>query len=97
MEDELKVEFFKLILEVGKVVLDVLERVLQDYWEGMIDVLVIVFINKYIIQLESFYFFGYMEYIEECVGEGQKVLMILLKNDFWVVLVIGYVFVCEIV
>ena len=43
------------------------------------------------IQSESFHFPGHTEYIEERVGEGQKALMILLKNDFRVALVTGHV------
>ena len=39
-EDELKVELSKPTPEAGKAALDALERALQDYREGMIDVLV---------------------------------------------------------
>ena len=81
-EDELKVELSKPTPEAGKAALDALERALQDYREGMIDVLVTAPINKHTIQSESFHFPGHTEYIEERVGEGQKALMILLKNDF---------------
>ena len=76
--------------------MDALERALQDYREGMIDVLVTAAVNKHTIQSESFHFPGHTEYIEERVGEGQKALMILLKNDFRVALVTGHVPVCEI-
>ena len=86
-EDELKVELSKPTPEAGKAALDALERALQDYREGMIDVLVTAPINKHTIQSESFHFPGHTEYIEERVGEGQKALMILLKNDFRVALV----------
>ena len=81
-EDELKVELSKPTPEAGKAALDALERALQDYREGMIDVLVTAPINKHTIQSETFHFPGHTEYIEERVGEGQKALMILLKNDF---------------
>ena len=57
----------------------------------MIDVLVTAPINKHTIQSETFHFPGHTEYIEERVGEGQKALMILLKNDFRVALVTGHV------
>ncbi len=95
-EDELKVELSKPTPEAGKAALDALERALQDYREGMIDVLVTAPINKHTIQSESFHFPGHTEYIEERVGEGQKALMILLKNDFRVALVTGHVPVREI-
>lgn len=64
MDDEVKVEFLKFDLEVGKVVLGVFEKVIEEFREGLIDVIVMVFINKYMIQFEGFVFFGYMEYIE---------------------------------
>lgn len=67
------------------------ERGLQDYKDGLIDVLVTAPINKNTIQSEAFHFPGHTEYIEERVGEGQKALMILLKNDFRVALVTGHV------
>ena len=95
-EDELKVELSKPTPEAGKAALDALERALQDYREGMIDVLVTAPINKHTIQSETFHFPGHTEYIEERVGEGQKALMILLKNDFRVALVTGHIPVREI-
>ena len=67
------------------------KELLQDYKDGLIDVLVTAPINKNTIQSEAFHFPGHTEYIEERVGEGQKALMILLKNDFRVALVTGHV------
>ena len=90
-EDELKVELTKPTKEAGKAALDALERALQDYNEGLIDVLVTAPINKHTIQSESFHFPGHTEYIEERAGEGQKALMILLKDDFRVALVTGHI------
>ena len=90
-EDELKVELTKPTKEAGKAALDALERALLDYNEGLIDVLVTAPINKHTIQSESFHFPGHTEYIEERAGEGQKALMILLKDDFRVALVTGHI------
>lgn len=90
-EDELKVELTKATPDAGKAALDALERALQDYREGDIDVLVTAPINKHTIQSETFRFPGHTEYIEERVGEGQKALMILLKDDFRVALVTGHI------
>ena len=90
-EDELKVELTKPTKEAGKAALDALERALQDYNEGLIDVLVTAPINKHTIQSESFHFPGHTEYIEERAGEGQKALIILLKDDFRVALVTGHI------
>ena len=90
-EDELKVELTKATPEAGKAALDALERALKDYREGDIDVLVTAPINKHTIQSDSFHFPGHTEYIEECVGDDNKALMILLKDDFRVALVTGHI------
>lgn len=90
-DDELKVELTKPTPEAGKAALDALEKALEDYREGLIDVLVTAPINKHTIQSESFHFPGHTEYIEERVGEGHKSLMILMKNDFRVALVTGHI------
>ena len=90
-DDELKVELTKPTLEAGTAALGALEKALADYQEGLIDVLVTAPINKHTIQSDAFHFPGHTEYIEEKVGEGNKALMILLKNDFRVALVTGHV------
>lgn len=89
--DEIKVEFSKPDVEAGKAALDALERALEDYRGGMIDVLVTAPINKHTIQSENFSFPGHTEYIEERAGEGNKSLMILMKDDFRVALVTGHI------
>ena len=106
--EELKVELGKPTAEAGKAALDALERALADYREdaleraladyreGGIDVLVTAPINKHTIQSETFHFPGHTEYIEERVGDGNKSLMILMKNDFRVALVTGHVALREI-
>ena len=90
-EDELKVELTKATPEGGKAALDALERALKDYQEGLIDVLVTAPINKHTIQSDTFRFPGHTEYIEERVGDDNKALMILLKDDFRVALVTGHI------
>lgn len=95
-EDELKVELTKPTAEAGKAALSALEKALQDYREGVFDVLVTAPINKHTIQSDTFHFPGHTEYIEECVGKGEKALMILLKDDFRVALVTGHIPVSEI-
>lgn len=94
--DELKVELTKPTAEAGKAALDALEKALQEYRDGLIDVLVTAPINKHTIQSDNFHFPGHTEYIEERVGEGHKALMILLKEDFRVALVTGHVPVSEV-
>ena len=95
-EDELKVELTKPTAEAGKAALSALEKALQDYREGVFDVLVTAPINKHTIQSDTFHFPGHTEYIEERVGKGEKSLMILLKDDFRVALVTGHIPVSEI-
>lgn len=90
-EDELKVELGKPVPEAGNAALMALERALQDYKDGLIDVLVTAPINKHTIQSKTFNFPGHTEYIEERAGEGKKALMILLKDDFRVALVTGHI------
>jgi 4-hydroxythreonine-4-phosphate dehydrogenase len=90
-DDELKVELTKPTPEAGKAALDAVERALADYQEGLIDVLVTAPINKHTIQSDTFHFPGHTEYIEERTGDGNKALMILLKNDFRVALVTGHI------
>ena len=53
-------------------------------------------INKHTIQSEEFSFPGHTEYIEERLGNGNKSLMILMKNDFRVALVTTHIPVREI-
>ena len=91
VDDDLKVELTKATPEAGKAALDALERALEDYRDGLIDVLVTAPINKYTIQSDAFRFPGHTEYIEERVGEDEKALMILLKDDFRVALVTGHI------
>ena len=91
VDDELKVELTAATPDAGKAALDALERALQDYREGLIDVVVTAPINKHTIQSDAFHFPGHTEYIEERVGDRKKALMILLKDDFRVALVTGHI------
>ena len=73
-----------------------MERAIEEYREGLIDVIVTAPINKHTIQSEEFSFPGHTEYIEERLGNGDKSLMILMKNDFRVALVTTHIPVREI-
>ena len=55
-DDEVKVEFSKPDPEAGKAALGALERAIEDYREGLIDVIVTAPINKHTIQSEEFSF-----------------------------------------
>ena len=95
-DDEVKVEFSKPTTEAGGAAFAALDKAMQDYKDGLIDVIVTAPINKHTIQSESFSFPGHTEYIEDKLGNGNKALMILLKNDFRVALVTGHIPVREI-
>lgn len=95
-DDEVKVEFSKADTEAGKAALGALEKAIEEYKAGLIDVIVTAPINKHTIQSEEFSFPGHTEYIEQALGNGSKALMILLKNDFRVALVTGHIPVCRI-
>ena len=89
--EDLKVELGKPTVEAGKAALDALEKALEDYRNGGIDVLVTAPINKHTIQSDTFHFPGHTEYIEQRAGDGNKALMILMKDDFRIALVTGHV------
>ena len=95
-DDEVKVELSKPSRESGKAAFDALERAMAEYKEGLYDVLVTAPIHKQMIQSESFTFPGHTEYIEQCVGEGAKALMILANETLRVALVTGHVPVAKI-
>lgn len=80
-DDEVKVELGQPSEEAGKAALMALDRAMTDYRSGLYDVLVTAPINKATIQGEGFHFPGHTEYIETCVGEGNKALMILMNED----------------
>lgn len=95
-DDEVKVELGKPSRESGKAAFDALERAINEYKEGLYDVLVTAPINKQMIQSENFTFPGHTEYIEQSVGEGAKALMILANETLRVALVTGHVPVAKI-
>ncbi len=95
-DDEVKVEFSKPTADAGKAAFSALEKAIEEYREGLIDVIVTAPINKNTIQSEDFNFPGHTEYIEEKLGDGQKALMILMKDDFRVALVTGHLPVSQI-
>ena len=96
-EDEVKVEFAKADAESGKAAFAALEKAIEEYKEGLIDVIVTAPINKHTIQSKEFSFPGHTEYIEQKLGdESQKALMILMKGDFRVALVTGHLPVSQI-
>lgn len=95
-DDEVKVDLGKPSRESGKAAFEALEKAMQEYKDGLYDVLVTAPIHKEMIQSDTFTFPGHTEYIEQCVGEGDKALMILANDRLRVALVTGHVPVAKI-
>lgn len=85
-DDEVKIELGQPSEEAGQAALKALDRAMTDYRAGLFDVLVTAPINKATIQSPEFHFPGHTEYIETCVGEGNKALMILMNENLRVAL-----------
>lgn len=90
IDNEVRVEYAVQDKEAGVAALKSLECAVEDYKNGLIDVLVTAPINKHVIQSENFNFPGHTEYLEDRLGEGNESLMILLKEDFRVAVVTGH-------
>ena len=80
-DDEVKVEFGESSAIAGEAALKALDRAMTDFRSEYYDVLVTAPINKKNIQSDLFHFHGHTEYIEDCVGEGNKALMILTNGS----------------
>lgn len=85
-DEEVKVELGTPSKEAGQASLKALERAMADFGKGVYDVLVTAPINKNNIHSEQFNFCGHTEYIEQRIGGG-KALMILLNDRLRVALV----------
>lgn len=86
VDDELLVEFGKPDKKAGKAAFMALEKAVEDYKAGLIDVIVTAPIDKNTIHSEEFEFPGHTEFFENRLGMGQKSLMILMKDDFRIAL-----------
>ena len=86
-DEEVKIDMGQPTKEAGEAALKALDRAMTDYRAGLYDVLVTAPINKNTIQSDMFRFCGHTEYIEHCLGEGSKALMILMIGDLRVALV----------
>ena len=87
LSEEVKIDFGQATAESGKAALKALERAMDDYRNGLFDVLVTAPINKAAIQGDGFHFPGHTEYIQERAGEGNEALMILMNEALRVALV----------
>ena len=90
-DQDIKIDFGIPSTESGNAALVSLEKCIEEYKERMFDVLVTAPINKKTIQQENFHFPGHTEYIGNKMGEPDKALMILMKDDLRVALVTTHV------
>ena len=86
-DEEVKIEMGQPSQEAGQAALKALDRAMTDFRNERYDVLVTAPINKATIQSPGFKFPGHTEYIETCLGEGKKALMILMSENLRVALV----------
>jgi 4-hydroxythreonine-4-phosphate dehydrogenase len=86
-DDEVKIDFGQPTPEAGQSALKALDKAMEDYKQGLYDVLVTAPINKNTIQSDTFHFCGHTEYIEDRVGNNNKALMILFEGGLRVALV----------
>lgn len=92
INEEVKVELGESTQAAGEAAFQSLEKAVADLKNGVIDVLVTAPINKQNIQQENFHFPGHTEYLEERFAkEGEKSLMILVKDSLRVALVTGHI------
>lgn len=92
INEDTKVEIGVSTPIAGEAAFESLEKAVVDLKAGLIDVLVTAPINKNNIQRDDFNFPGHTEYLEERFGtNGDKSLMILLKDSLRVALVTGHI------
>lgn len=85
--EDIKVELGQPDKQAGHAAFLSLEAAVADLNAGNIDVLVTAPISKDNIQSESFNFSGHTEYLEACMGDGNKALMVLCNENLRVALV----------
>ena len=92
INEETKIELGQSTPVAGEAAYKSLEKAVADLKSGLIDVLVTAPINKHNIQREDFHFPGHTEYLEERFGkDGDKSLMILIKDSLRIALVTGHI------
>lgn len=90
-DEEIKVEAGQQTKEAGEAALKALDRAMTDYRAGLYDVLVTAPINRKNTQSKLYKFCGHTEYIEDCVGEGNKALTVLMNGGLRVALMTNHI------
>lgn len=88
--EEVKVELGQPDKQAGHAAFMALEAAVAALNNGDIDVIVTAPINKDNIQSDQFTFPGHTEYLEACIGEGNKALMVLCNETLRVALVTAH-------
>lgn len=92
INEDTKIEIGQSTAIAGEAAYKSLEKAVADLKSGLIDALVTAPINKHNIQREDFHFPGHTEYLEERFGkDGDKSLMILIKDSLRIALVTGHI------
>lgn len=95
-DEDVRVEIGQPTEAAGTAAFKALERAVEDYKNGVFDVLVTAPINKNTIQNDNFHFCGHTEYLEERLGDGAGALMILLDHHIKVAVVTTHLPISEI-
>ena len=90
-DEEIKIELGQPTPESGRAAMLSLQKALEDYHNGNIDVLVTCPINKKNIYSEEFHFIGHTDYLEHEAEEGKEALMILMNQVLRVALVTTHI------
>lgn len=80
-EEETKIDLGQATPESGTAAIKALDRAMSDFREEAYDVLVTAPINDSNIQVEGYPFPGDTQYLETCIGEGKKALVILINGQ----------------
>ena len=96
VKDEIKIEVGQSSPEAGKAAFQALENATCDLKDQKIDALVTLPINKDNIQSDAFRFAGHTEYLQSCMGNDTKALMILVSDKIRVALATTHLPVSEV-
>ncbi|MCO6024990.1 4-hydroxythreonine-4-phosphate dehydrogenase PdxA [Prevotella cerevisiae] len=80
-EEETKIDLGQATPESGTAALKALDKAMSDFREEAYDVLVTAPINDSNIKVEGYPFPGDTQYLETCIGEGKKALVILVNEQ----------------
>jgi 4-hydroxythreonine-4-phosphate dehydrogenase len=86
-DEEVKVDLGLPSKEAGQASLKALNRALDDYKAGLVDVIITNPVVRSNISVGDSFFEGQTKYIEKCVGEGHKALKIMTNDSLRVALV----------